>query len=83
MGTITKIKEKKILFKIKNISDNIIKKTRLLPKTKFVYSYLISELILINLEIENIIFKKNNNPVNDTLKVLESLNYKIKLIKKK
>jgi ubiquinone/menaquinone biosynthesis C-methylase UbiE len=82
MGTIATIKEKKILLKIKNISDNIIKKTRFLPKTKFAYSYLISELILANLEIENIIFKSNHDPVTDTLKVLESLSYKIKLIKK-
>ena len=76
-----KIKEKKILSKISNISENIIKKTKTLPKTNFAYSLLISEIILTNLEIENIIFKKDYNPVPNTLKVLESLSYKIDLIK--
>ncbi len=77
-----KIKEQKILSKIFKKSENIYNKTKKLPKTKFIYSYLISELILINLEIENIIFKKNYNPINDTIKILDYLIYKIDLIKK-
>jgi len=76
------LKEKKILFKIKNLSENILKKTKLLPKTNFAYSYLISELIIVNLEIENIIFNKKKNPVPETLKILDNLNYKVGLIKK-
>ncbi len=53
-----------------------------MPKTNFAYSYLISEIILVNLEIENIIFKKNYNPIDDTIKILKGLDYKIDLIKK-
>ena len=75
-------KEKKILSKITNITKNIIKKSKLLPKTNFTYSFIISEIILANLEIENIIFKKNYNPVPDTFKILENLSYKIDIIKK-
>jgi len=76
------LNEKKILIKIKNLSENILKKTKFLPKTNFAYSYLISELIIVNLEIENIIFNKKKNPVPETLKILDNLNYKIDLIKK-
>lgn len=75
------IKNKKV-HEIFKISELIIKKTRNLPKTRFVFSYLISEIILVNLEIENIIFKKNYNPIKDTIKILENLKYKIELIKK-
>ena len=78
----TEKKEKNLLSELSNISNGIIKKTKLLPKTNFAYTFLISELILVNLEIENIIFKKNYNPTPDTFKILENLSYKIDLIKK-
>ena len=62
MKTTNKKKDKKILKIINDLSKKIIKNTKNLPKTKFVFSYLISEIILINLEIENLIFKRNYNP---------------------
>ena len=74
------IKEKNILLKISKFSDRIYKKTKHLPKTKFAFSFLMYEIILANLEIENIIFKKDYNPTPGTLKILESLDYKIDLI---
>ena len=55
----TKTIKKKILLKVSKISKKIINKTlRFLPKTNFAISFLISEIILANLEIENIILKE-------------------------
>ncbi len=82
MKTTNKKKDKKILKIINDLSKKIIKNTKNLPKTKFVFSYLISEIILINLEIENLIFKRNYNPSVDTINLLKNLIYKIQLIKK-
>tara|TARA_B110000977_G_scaffold201862_1_gene299480 strand:- start:12685 stop:13749 length:1065 start_codon:yes stop_codon:yes gene_type:complete len=75
-------KNKQTLSKIFTLSEKIIKKTKLLPKTNFAYSFFIAELILVNLEIENLIFKKDYNPSADTFKILENLIYKVDLIKK-
>ena len=35
-----------------------------------------------NLEIENLIFKKNYDPTSDIIKILENLDYKIGIIKR-
>ena len=78
----TEKKYKKTITKILKIRDKILKKTISLPKTNFVYSFLIPEIILMNLEIENLIFKKNYDPTGDTIKILENLDYKIGIIKK-
>ena len=78
----TEKKYKKIIKKILKIRDKILKKTISLPKTNFVYSFLIPEIILMNLEIENLIFKKNYDPTGDTIKILENLDYKIGIIKR-
>ena len=48
-------KYKKTITKILKIRDKILKKTISLHKTNFVYSFLIPEIILMNLEIENLI----------------------------
>ena len=40
-------KNKQTLSKIFTLSEKIIKKTKLLPKTNFAYSFLIAELILV------------------------------------
>lgn len=82
MKASTEINNRKILLKVSKISKKIVNKTKLLPKTNFAISLLISEVILANLEIENIIFKKNYYPLPAILKVLDHLSYKIDLIKK-
>ena len=64
-------RDKKKLKIIYDLSKKLVKNTKNLPKTKFVFSYLISEIILINLEIENLIFKKNYNPSVDTVNLLK------------
>ena len=65
----------------KKLTIRIIKLAKKLPNTSYCNYHLINELILINLETENLIFKKNYNPTKDIFKLLKGLEDKIKLIK--
>tara|TARA_A100000164_G_C21853551_1_gene746287 strand:- start:250 stop:1272 length:1023 start_codon:yes stop_codon:yes gene_type:complete len=66
---------------IDRIVKKIIKSTNKLPKTLFVYYHLINELILINLETENILLKKNKNPKQGIINLLVNLDKKIQIVK--
>ena len=61
--------------KIIQLKNKIIKKTRNLPNTNFANRFLINELILLNLEVENLVFDKNNNPTKKTELLLNYFMY--------
>ena len=63
------------------IAKKIVRSANKLPKTLFAYHHLINELILINLETENILLKKNKNPNQEIFNLLVNLEKKIQIIK--
>ena len=62
---------------IKNLEEetkNILKIIKKIKTTKFNYYFIINEIILINLKIENILFEKNNkkgSPARISLQLLK------------
>ena len=68
------------MLNLKKIKLKIIKLAKKLPKNSYCNYHLINELILVNLETENLLFKKNYNPTNDIYKLLIGLENKLKII---
>ena len=66
---------------LNRIAKKIVRSANKLPKTLFAYHHLINELILINLETENILLKKNKNPKQGIFNLLVNLEKKIQIIK--
>jgi ubiquinone/menaquinone biosynthesis C-methylase UbiE len=68
------------MLNLKKLKSKIINSAKKLPKSSYCNYHLINELILVNLETENLIFKKNYNPTKDIFKLLTGLENKVKLI---
>ena len=66
---------------IRKECTSILKKIDKLNITKFNYHFVINEIILINLKIENILFNKKGNPISPSLRILKNFNNYISELK--
>tara|TARA_B100001063_G_C16758660_1_gene554666 strand:+ start:1467 stop:2504 length:1038 start_codon:yes stop_codon:yes gene_type:complete len=66
---------------IRKECKSILKKIDKLNITKFNYHFVINEIILINLKIENILFNKKGNPISPSLRILKNFNNYISELK--